>query len=382
MKVAIVHDWLDTYRGGERVLEALLDLYPDAVVYTLFYTAGQLPPSITRHRIVTPQFVPSFFSRIRKALLPLLPTLVESFDLSGYDLVLSSSSCVAKGVIASPQATHISYVHSPMRYVWDERFRYFKSLPALMQPAMYWPFHLVAGYLRMWDASSSLRVDQFIANSRFVASRIQSYYRRESVVLNPGVEVERFSQNIVPYTRRESYYLVFGAHVFYKRHDFAVSMFSKHPECSLVVAGHGPELENLKSIAGSNVRFVENPTPEEVHELYSKARGLIFPGVEDFGMIPVEAMAAGCPVFAYGCGGILDSVEEGVSGQFFKTYDLNECWSQFQRFKSYTWDSEKMSGLMRRFSITQFKKNLAIEIERAVSQKHARQSLSSNVSDS
>lgn len=357
MKVAVVHDWLDTYRGGERVLEAILELYPDAVIFTLFYNPAVLPTSITNRKVILPKRLPRFMRYFRKILLPFLPTIIESFDFSEYDLVISSSSCVAKGVVTGPSSVHVSYVHSPMRYIWDERFRYFESLPSLVRTIGYWPFHAMTKSLRQWDVTSSFRVDAFIANSRFVASRIRMYFGRESAIIYPGVKVDFFSDKIVPFENRDSYYLVLGAHVFYKRHDFAVSLFSKHPEFKLVVAGSGPELEKLKSLAGPNIRFVINPSADEAKELYQNSKGLFFPGVEDFGMVPVEAMAAGCPVFAFGKGGALDSVVQDVSGSFFTIHDESETWNQFLRFTKRKWDSREISAHAQKFSVENFKKH-------------------------
>jgi glycosyltransferase involved in cell wall biosynthesis len=194
--------------------------------------------------------------------------------------------------------------------------------------------------------------------------------------LNPGVATEHFAKDVVPYNMRSAYYLVFGAHVFYKRHDFAVSLFSKHPEISLVVAGHGPELNNLKILAGANIRFVEDPSADEVNELYKNALGLIFPGIEDFGMVPVEAMAAGCPVFAYGVGGVRDSVEENVTGMFFTSYLEQDCWRQFELFRKHPWDSVKISSSVTRFSKSEFKRKFSAHVLQAVAEKQNRKTLS------
>ena len=215
-KVAFVHDWLDTYRGGEGH-EALLELYPDAPIYTLFYDPSLLPSTITGRDVIYPKYLKPF-NKVRKALLPLLPALMESLPLEKYDLVISTSSCVAKGVVTSPDSKHLCYIHSPMRYIWDQRSHYIKELPLFARGLM----HLFSSRLRTWDVASSVRVDNFVANSSFIKTRVHKYYGKESSVINPPVEVSDFIEKKAEPLIKDKYFLAAGVFVSYKRLDIAI----------------------------------------------------------------------------------------------------------------------------------------------------------------
>lgn len=301
MRTAIVHDWLTGMRGGEKVLEALCELFPDADLFTLLHIPGAVSGLIEKRRITT-----SFIQRLPLAkkryrlYLPLFPLAVEGFDLKGYDLVISSSHCAAKGVIPGPNALHISYIHSPMRYVWDMYGEYFgkaRGLSGLL-------IRLFAHYLRLWDSSSSCRVDFFVANSNHVSKRIMRYYRRDSSVIYPPVDVSRFS---IAEQATADYYLIVSAFAPYKRLDIAVEAFNALGK-RLLIAGTGQEEKRLKAMAGKNIEFLGWKSDTEVAKLYRNCRALVFPGEEDFGITPVEAMACGRPVIAYGKGGALETV--------------------------------------------------------------------------
>lgn len=312
MKVALVHDWLTGLRGGERVLEQLCLLYPDADVFTLVHVPGSCGPIIERHRIVT-----SFLDRLPRSsyrhYLPLFPLAVERFDLRAYDLVVSTSHAVAKGCRPAPSAIHVAYIHTPMRYVWDQFDAYFGSgrASALTRLAA----HAAAPLLRRWDVRSTRRVHGLVANSRFVAGRIRRYWGREvDAVVYPPVDTARF---LPAAEGPDDYALIVSALVPYKRVDLAVSAFSrlKRP---LWIAGDGPERKRLEAAAGPAVRFLGSVAPDDLPRLYARARFFVLPGEEDFGIAPVEAQAAGRPVLALGRGGALETVIEGETGAFFR----------------------------------------------------------------
>lgn len=310
MKVAIVHYWLVAMRGGEKVVEALLDLFPEADIFTHVYDPEAVSEKFTRLRVSTTfiQKLP-FAKRLYKSYLPLMPLALEQLDLRGYDLVISSESGPAKGVLTSPDCLHICYCHTPMRYLWDMYHDYKKGAGPLKRLAMVPLIH----YLRMWDAATAQRVDRFVANSNHVAKRIQKIYRRDATVIYPPVAVEDFYVSDEP----DDYYLMVGQLVGYKRADLAIRAFNRTGK-RLIVIGEGEQLGTLKKIAGPNIRLMGRQPFSVIQAHYAKCRALIFPGEEDFGMVPVEAMASGKPVIAYGKGGALETVIEGETGLFFK----------------------------------------------------------------
>jgi glycosyltransferase involved in cell wall biosynthesis len=298
MRAAIIHYWLLNMRGGEKVLEALCRLLPGADIFTLFYDPERVSSTIRSHRITS-----SFLQPLRghhRSLLPLMPMALENFDLRGYDLIVSSESGPAKGVIVPSGARHICYCHTPMRYLWDlypaYRHEWTRSRikRALMTP--------LTNYLRLWDYASAARVDEFIANSENVRRRIAKTYRRESRVIFPPVAVETF------YSKPpEDYYLIVSELVAYKRIDAAVRVFSQSGR-KLKIAGDGPEFATLKRIARPNIEFCGRVSDEDLRELYARCRGFLMPGEEDFGITAVEALASGKPVIALARGGALETV--------------------------------------------------------------------------
>ncbi len=287
-------------RGGEKVLEVFCEIFPQADIFTLLYVPGSVSDIIANRKIKTSfiQKLPATKKHYR-TMLPLFPLAVESFNLEGYDLVLSSSHCVAKGVMTAPNTPHISYIHTPMRYVWDMYHEYFGEKRGIKGKAI----SVAAHYLRMWDASSSGRVDYFISNSRHVARRVEKYYRRLSTVIYPPVECGRF--RILP--SPGDYYLIVSAFAPYKRIDLAIEAFNVLG-LKLKVIGTGPEEEKLRKMAHGNVEFLGWKTDSEIADYYAGCRALIFPGEEDFGIVPLEAMSSGRPVIAYGKGGALETV--------------------------------------------------------------------------
>ena len=309
LKIAIVHYWLVNMRGGEKVVESLCELFPDADIYTLVLDPSAISDRLKSHRIF-PSFVQKFPGAARnyQALLPFYPMALEQFDLSEYDLVISSESGPAKGVLTRPETCHICYCHTPMRYLWDMYHDYRRECGWLKRLAMV----PLAHYLRQWDLASSARVDYFIANSAHVSRRIAKHYRRSAEVIYPPVDTTLF--NIA--NKQDDFYLMVGQMVKYKRPDLAVAAFSRLGK-PLIVIGEGDELGRLKKIAGPTVRFLGRQPFSVIQEHYSRCRAFIFPGEEDFGITPVEAQASGRPVIAFGKGGALETVVEGKTGVFF-----------------------------------------------------------------
>jgi glycosyltransferase involved in cell wall biosynthesis len=302
MKVALVHDWLTGMRGGERCLEAFCDLFPEAHLYTLLHVPGSVSPTIERHPIHSSfiRYLP-FGSRLYRYYLPLFPTAVERFNLRGYDLVLSSSHCAAKGVRVPPEGCHISYIHTPMRYVWDQYESYFESgrsgFPARIG------MRLLRSWLQQWDVASGRGVYAMVANSNHVAARIKRYYGRDAAVIHPPVDFDAFKRS----DRDDGFYLLAAAFAPYKRVDLAIEAFNRL-QWRLKIIGTGQEERRLKRLAGPTVEFLGWRAADELRDAYASCRALIFPGEEDFGIVPLEAMASGKPVIAYGAGGVLETV--------------------------------------------------------------------------
>jgi glycosyltransferase involved in cell wall biosynthesis len=314
MKVALVQDWLTGMRGGEKILEVLCELFPDATVFTLLHNEGAMSPAIERMKIKNSfiQHLPMKAAKYRHYL-PLMPLAMSSLDFSGYNLIISTSAAVAKGAIPRDGATHICYCNSPMRYVWDQYEEYFGKGRAgcLTRSGM----SLVAPYLRRWDVRTCGRVHYFIANSHNVAERISRIYHRTSDVIYPPVSTGQFTVS----EKDDGYYLVVSALVPYKRVDLAIEAFNNYGE-RLLVVGSGPEREKLEKRANKNIEFLGWQSGENLAALYAGCRALIFPGVEDFGIVPLEAMASGKPVVAFGEGGALETVVahgDSSTGVFF-----------------------------------------------------------------
>jgi glycosyltransferase involved in cell wall biosynthesis len=311
MKIAIVHDWLTGMRGGEVVLESLLKAYPDADLFTLFYNKGKLSARIEDRKIITAftDRLP-FKEKLYRYYLPFFPTAIESLDMKAYDIIISSSHCVAKGIIPHPNTFHLSYVHSPMRYVWDMYYDYFPNRKGIK----FFAFQMISNYLRTWDSASSNRVDHFTCNSDFVGKRIQKYYRRDyQVIFPPCLPVDFRVQD----HSKEDFYLIVSAFAPYKRIDIAIEAFRKNKK-KLVLIGGGQDEAKLTRDLPANIVWKKGIPRTEVIDYYKRARGFIFPGQEDFGITPVEAQGFGTPVIAYGQGGALETVLEGKTGVFFK----------------------------------------------------------------
>jgi glycosyltransferase involved in cell wall biosynthesis len=355
MKTAIVHYWLVNMRGGEKVIEALLEMFPDADIFTHVYDPAAVSPVIREKRVFTSRInrLP-FAKKLYQLYMPLMPQALMDFDLQKYDLVISSESGPAKGVVPNPDAYHICYCHSPMRYLWDMYHEYFRKASLFVR---FFMKKLIMG-LRIWDAVSANLVDLFVANSSYVAKRIRRYYNREAAVVYPPVNIEKYSGME---RKPGGYYLFFGQLAGYKRADIAIEACIKSGR-KLVVAGAGKKGKKYKKYRKSGlIEFKGRVSDEELLELYSGAKALLFPGIEDFGIIPVEAQAAGCPVIALRKGGAADSVKEGVTGVFFDEQtagSLARAMEDFEKMTDNFTNRDNFTEHVRQFSRDAFKEKI------------------------
>jgi glycosyltransferase involved in cell wall biosynthesis len=357
MRVALIHDWLTGLRGGEKVLEALCELFPDSTLFTLVHVPHSTSDIIESHPIRTAftQRLPGV-KQIYRWYLPLYPWAVESLDLEGFDLILSSSHCVAKGVKPPPGAVHICYCHTPMRYVWDRFPDYFGD--GLKSRFLYGP---IAGYLRRWDVASADRVHSFVANSKHVAGRIEKFYgRKVDAVIYPPVDTNIF---VPGKGEPEDFYLIVSALVPYKRIDLAMEAFHRRPE-RLLIVGKGPEEKRLREKASSNIHLMGSLSQEELLPLYQKCQATILPGVEDFGIAPVESQACGRPVVAFAEGGAVESVRDGETGVFFAERSPEALSDAIDRVSSLRFNRETLRGWAQGFSRERFMTEMRAFVDR------------------
>jgi glycosyltransferase involved in cell wall biosynthesis len=358
LKIAIVCDWLTDYAGAERVVYEMHQLFPKAPIYTSLYDPkrckvfkfadvreswlGKLPFARAKHRL--------FF--------PMMPKVFESMDLSEFDIVLSSCHSASKGVITQPETMHVSYCHSPVRYLWDhshsyqKRYESFSPLKLIYKPILH--------KIRLWDRIAADRVDRYVANSAYVGRRIQKYYGRESEVIHPPADLNRFQA----VKNKGEHYLAVGRLIPYKRFDLVVEAFNRLGK-SLVVVGTGSELAKLQKLAGENIQFLGRVSEEALEDAYGNAKALIFPQLEDFGIVPLEAMGSGTPVLAFGEGGALETVKDGISGLFFKEQSVDSIMDCVKRFEAMEWPPEEVSKSVSEFSAPRFKAELRHFIEAA-----------------
>jgi len=367
MKIAIVHDWLVTYAGAERVLEQLLLLFPQADLFSVvdFLPDGQR--GFLQGKRASTTFIQDLpFSRTKyRQYLPLMPLAIEQLDLSQYDLVLSSSHAVAKGVLTGPDQLHICLCYSPIRYAWDLQHQYLQESD-LAKGIKGWLAKLLLHYIRIWDYRTANGVDQFIAISHFIARRIRKVYGRESTVIYPPVDVERFSLHAA----KADYYVTASRMVPYKRIDLIVEAFSQMPDKQLVVIGDGPEMAKIKALAGPNILLLGQQPFEVLRHHLQHAKAFVFAAEEDFGIAPLEAQACGTPVIAYGKGGALETVRgpesDRPSGIFFPE---QKCESLLQAIRHF---EEQHAGITAahcrdnalRFATAQFSSTFATFVER------------------
>lgn len=348
MKIALVHDYLSQDGGAERVLKALHEIWPEAPIFVLFHDRQKINylnnEKIIESWLAKMPFINNFFQWY----LPLMPMATEQHDLRGYDVVISSTSSFAKGVITSPSTLHVSYCHTPPRFLWGDGNNYLSDLKSNYFIKLILP--LLNHRLRIWDQMSTQRVDHFIANSQTVQKRIKKYYRRDCDVIFPPVDTHRFQTT----DKLGDYYVAGGRLVPYKRLDLVVKVFNRL-QLPLKIFGIGPELKYLKKIAKPNIEFYDKISESEKAVLFSRALAFIHPQKEDFGITPIEAMAAGRPVIAYGYGGATETVIPNETGIFFDQQTWESLFESIINFDPYHWNSEKIRLHAQNFSADKFK---------------------------
>lgn len=359
MKVALVHEHLAQDGGAERVVRVLQSMYPQAPLFTLVYNPKHAHPSF-KGTDIRPSFIQHLPGGVRhfQWYLPFMGTAVEQYDLRGYDLVISSASSFAKGVITDPKTLHLCYLHSPTRYLWSDSIQYVHDLhyPRWMKGII---SRQLTG-LRQWDRLAADRVDDYVVNSQLVLQRLRKYYRRTGAVIHPPVDVERFSVN----GKTEKYYITGGRLAHYKRFDLAVQAFN-HLRLPLKVFGTGPALKSLQEMAKPNIEFLGRVPDEARNELYGKAIAFINPQEEDFGITVVEAMATGRPVIAYAAGGALETVKPGVTGALFPDQDWEALADTVIRFKPEEFNSTTIRTWAETFSVDRFVKDFGAHVTKA-----------------
>jgi len=360
IKVAIVHYWLVNMRGGEKMLEALLELYPQADIYTHVYNPKAVSAIIKSHRVFTSYInrLP-FAKKLYQLYMPLMPNALMDFNFQQYDLVISSEAGPAKGIVPNPNAYHICYCHSPMRYVWDMYHEYFRE----SNPIVRFFMKRLIPRLRLWDVTSANLVDRFITNSDYVAKRIRRIYNREADVVYGPADIERF---ISVERKPADYYLFFGQLTGYKRADIAIKACNKSGR-KLVIAGAGAKKKEIKKYKKTGlIIFKGRVSIEEQKKLFAEAKALLFPGIEDLGLVPIEAQAAGCPVIAYREGGAVETVKENVTGVFFNEQtpeSLIEAMDYFEQSEVTYNNRELFNNHVQQFSKKAFKERVQRVIE-------------------
>ncbi|MGD0109883.1 MAG: glycosyltransferase family 4 protein [Rhodopila sp.] len=374
MKVAIVHEWLETYAGSERVLEQMIRCFPDADLFAVVDFLSRQERVFLQGRDVRTSFVQKlpFARRHFRSYLPLMTVAVEQFDLSGYDMVLSSSHAVAKGVLTGPNQVHVSYVHSPMRYAWDQQAQYLRQA-GLNKGFKTICAKVILHQMRMWDVRTANGVDQFVANSSFIAARIRKVYRRNAVVLHPPVDTDAFCVA----NSRDGVYVVAARFVPYKRVDLVVEAFRQMPDRPLRVIGTGPELVRIRqAVRGAPNIELFDPLPKtDLIATLQNARAFVFAGEEDFGITLVEAQACGTPVIAYGSGGAVDIVRGGVTGVLFREQTPAAIVDAVNRFEAMEGEITPRNCRVNaeRFSASNFRRGLMDTVEAAMGSNHTRQ---------
>jgi glycosyltransferase involved in cell wall biosynthesis len=354
-KVALVHDWLTSIAGGEKVLQAIYEIYP-GLLHTLISDPKKLVGSIFEETSIQTSFIQKlpFSNRKFRTYLPLFPLAIEQFDLRSFDLILSSSHCVAKGVLSHSGQLHICYCHTPVRYAWDLSAEYLQD--ANLTKGIKGMFaRMVLHYLRGWDVSSSHRVDHFIACSKYIARRIHKTYGRDAAIIYPPVDTAFFQ----PGSNREDYYLAASRLVSYKKIDLIVEAFSLLPNKKLIVIGDGPELKKIKEKATKNVEILGHQNNDQLRSYLQKAKAFVFAAQEDFGIMPVEAMACGTPVIALGKGGAKETILENKTGIFFSEQTPVQLIEAIKRFEEKEWDPDSIRTRAEIFGKERFKKEYA-----------------------
>lgn len=360
MKIALVHDYLVQYGGAERVLEAFTEIFPYAPIYTIIYDKDAMHGVFDGKRIYTSYLQKFPFARKKHRLFPLLmPIAIEQFNFDDYDVVLSDSSSYAKGIITGPNTLHICYMHTPMRYAWDDCQKYTQDFKMLSLLKKFVPFAM--NYIRLWDKVSADRVDLFLANSNFVAKRIKKYYRKDSTVIHPPVNVKKF------YAGKENkgYYLMVGRLIAYKKHDIAIRAFNKLG-LPLKIIGRGPEMKRLAKLAGPNIEFLGRVPDEDLPKYYAECKAFIFPQEEDFGIVAIEALASGKPLIAFRGGDIPEHMKENKMGIFFEEQSAEGVIAAVHKSQAMQFDAEFIRSKALRFDRQIFKQKVKDYVEQAL----------------
>jgi len=358
LKIAIVCDWLTVYAGAERVIFEIHKLFPKAPIYTSLYNKEKcflFKDADVRESWL--KYVPGA-RNFHQLFLPFMPRIFEDMDFSEFDLVISSSHSVAKGIITKPNTLHVSYCHSPMRYAWDQSHAYVKNYKTFRPLSLV--YKPILHKIRIWDKAAADRVDQFVANSDFVKARIQKYYRRDSKVVFPPVDLSFFS----PANEKRDAYIAVGRLIPYKKFDLLVQAANKFG-FKLKIVGVGSEINKLKKMAHSNIEFLGKVSDQRLMEEYQKSKALVFPQLEDFGIVPLEAIASGTPVIAFNGGGAKETVSDGVSGIFFDEQSVDSIGEAIKRFEKKKWDENKVANSIEKFSQAHFKAKLLNFLEKA-----------------
>lgn len=358
MRIALVHDYLVQCGGAEKVLECFCELFPEAPIFTLVYDRKLMHGMFENKNIKTSCLQKIPFAPTRHRIFPpLMPLAIEQFDFSDYDIVLSDSSAYAKGIITGPQTLHISYIHTPMRYAWDDCHKYTTDFyfPALIKKIV--PFFM--NYIRLWDRISADRPDKIIANSKFISRRIKKYYKRDSLVINPPINFDDFRVG----EKTEEYYLMVGRLMAYKRFDIAIKAFNKL-KLPLKILGRGPEEKRLKKMAGPTIEFLGRVSDEELARYFSNCKAFVFPQEDDFGIVAIEAMASGRPIIAYRGGDIPEHIEEGKTGIFFERQTAKDIIGAVEKFKKCDFDHQYIRETVRKFDRTIFKEKIKNYLEK------------------
>ena len=368
MRVAVIHDWLVLKVGSEAVLEQILQLYPQADVFTLV----DFLPAEDKKAFAAASFHTSFiqklpFARTRyRSYLPLMPLAIEQFDLSAYDLVISSSHAVAKGVLAGPDQVHVSYVHTPIRYAWDLQHSYLKEA-GLAKGFKSLLARLILHYIRLWDYRTANGVDRFAANSHFIARRIHKVYRREAEVVYPPVNLQAFALH----EAKEDFYLTVSRFVPYKKIPLIAQAFAQMPDKNLVIIGDGPEAQAVRAAAGPNVTILGHQPRDVVIDHMQRAKAFVFMAEEDFGIVPVEAQACGTPVIAFGKGGATETVLDGQTGVLFSAQTAQALAQAVARFEGLaaTLDPQVIRKNAESFGIEQFRAKFRAFVDSALADR-------------
>ncbi|HBR79496.1 MAG TPA: glycosyl transferase [Candidatus Moranbacteria bacterium] len=374
MKVALVHDFLDTYGGAEKVLAVIAEIFPEAPIYTLLYDEKKMRGKFKSREIHTSflQKFPQWLKNRRRYLLPLMPTAPETFDLRDFDLVISSSGAWSKGIVTRLNTKHICFMHSPMRFVWDYNEKYLKEIGKKIGFCK----RIFLNYLRIWDFEAAQRPDVLIANSNYTQERIAKYYRRDSRVIYPATlslkhenikTIKHESKGIIKQKNASDYFLVVSRLAAYKKVSLVVEVFNKMG-LPLVVIGEGEEMGKIKKIAKDNIKILGWQSDEIVSEYYKNARALIFPAVDDFGLTITEAMSQGTPVIAIRKGGAKEIIKEGITGEFFDAQTMEVLADGVRRFieKENSYNKEIIKEDAQRFEKEKFKSELIELIEREI----------------